>query len=179
MSADLIELSNILAGWMLHLAGRAPSPEAGSEMADSILRSGDAYKAWLRIVQAQGGDISVFEDPAAHHKPAAKRVLKAEQTGYLSSMNCKQAGWAVQRLGAGRTKPGDPVSAHAGIESHVKLGSRIERGQALFTLFSEDEALLEEPEQMLRAALSIGQTPPKLLPLVREVVSTESIQRQK
>jgi pyrimidine-nucleoside phosphorylase len=61
----------------------------------------------------------------------------------------------------------------------VKLGSRIERGQALFTLFSEDEALLEEPEQMLRAALSIGQTPPKLLPLVREVVSTESIQRQK
>jgi pyrimidine-nucleoside phosphorylase len=179
MSADLIELSNILAGWMLHLAGRSASPEAGAKMADSILRSGDAYRAWLRIVQAQGGDVSVFKDPAAHHKPAAKRVLKAEQAGYLSSMDCKQAGWAVQRLGAGRAKPGDPVSAHAGIESHVKLGSRIERGQPLFTLFSEDETLLEEPEQMLREALCIEPVPPQLAPLVREIVSAESIQRQK
>jgi len=179
MSADLIELSNSLAGWMLHLSGRAPSPETGAEMADGILRSGDAYKAWLRIVQAQGGDISVFEDPAAHHKPTARRVLKAEEAGYLSSMDCKQAGWAVQHLGAGRAKPGDPVSAHAGIESHVKLGSRIERGQALFTLFSEDEALLEEPKQMLREALCIEPSPPQLAPLVREIVSAESIQRQK
>jgi pyrimidine-nucleoside phosphorylase len=179
MSADLIELSNILAGWMLHLAGRASSPETGAKMAESILRSGDAYKAWLRIVQAQGGDASVFEDPAAFHKAVAKRVLKAEQAGYLSSMDCKQAGWAVQRLGAGRAKPGDPVSAHAGIESHVKLGSQIERGQPLFTLFSEDEALLEEPEQMLREALHIQLAPPQLAPLVREIVSAESIQQPK
>jgi pyrimidine-nucleoside phosphorylase len=178
MSADLIELSNTLAGWMLHLGGRAPSPQTGAEMADSILRSGDAYDAWLRIVQAQGGDITVFEDPAAHHKPSAKRVLRAEQTGYLSSIDCKQAGWAVQRLGAGRTKPGDPVSAHAGIESHVKLGSRIEQGQPLFTLFSEDETLLDQPEQMLRHAVRIEQTPPQLLPLVREVISVEHLERE-
>lgn len=177
MSADLIELSNILAGWMLHLAGRASSPEAGAELADTILRNGDAYRAWLKIVQAQQGDISVFEDPQAHHKPTAKRVIKAEQAGYLTSMDCKQVGWAVQRLGAGRVKPGDPVSSHAGIESHAKLGSRIQQGQPLFTLFSEDETLLDEPEEMIRETLRIGQSPPQLLPLVREIVSAESTQR--
>ena len=56
MSADLIELSNVLSGWMLHLAGHAPTPEAGAELSDEILRSGAAYKAWLKIVEAQGGD---------------------------------------------------------------------------------------------------------------------------
>lgn len=175
MSADLIELSITLAGWMLHLAGRATSPEEGAKLADRLLASGEAYKAWLRIVETQGGDISVFEDPAGHHKPTARRVLKAQQSGFLYSMDCKQAGWAVQRLGAGRAKPGDPVSAHAGIESHVKLGSRIEEGQPLFTLFSEDDTLLDESEKMLRETLHIAGESPKLPGLVREIVSSASV----
>jgi pyrimidine-nucleoside phosphorylase len=85
-------------------------------------------------------------------------------------MDCKEVGWAVQRLGAGRARPGDPVSAHAGIESHAKIGNRVEAGQALFTLFSEDEARLEEPYRMLEATVEIGDVRPERLPLVREVV---------
>jgi pyrimidine-nucleoside phosphorylase len=174
MSADLIELSNILSGWMLHMAGRAATPGEGSRLADSILTSGEAYKAWLGIVEAQGGDASVFDDPAARHRPTATRVLTATQSGYLGSMDCKQVGWAVQRLGAGRAKPGDPVSAHAGIESHVKLGDRIEQGQPLFTLFSEDAALLDEPEHMLRETIEITTEPVIRQPLVREIIASSA-----
>jgi pyrimidine-nucleoside phosphorylase len=170
MSADLIELSNALSGWMLFLAGRAASPEDGAQMADEILRSGAAYAAWLKIVAAQGGDNSVFENPGGFHQPKATKVLRASRAGFLAGMDCKQVGWAVQRLGAGRARPSDPVSAHAGIESHAKIGDHVEIGQALFTLFSEDEALLEEPYQMLETTLQIGDQQPVRLPLVREVV---------
>jgi pyrimidine-nucleoside phosphorylase len=171
MSRDLIELSNILSGWMLCLAGRAATPEDGARLSDEILRSGAAYKAWLEIVQAQNGDTTVFEDPAAHHKPTATRTLTAPTSGYLAAMDCKQVGWAVQRLGAGRAKPGDPVSADAGIEMHAKLGDKLEANQPLVTLFSEDSELLDEPEAMLRDTLQITQTPPKLQPLIREVIT--------
>jgi pyrimidine-nucleoside phosphorylase len=170
MSRDLIELTNILSGWMLHLAGQAATPEEGARLSDQILQSGDAYKAWLKIVEAQTGRIAVFNDPAARHKPTATRVLKATQSGYLAAMDCKQVGWAVQRLGAGRAKPGDPVSAHAGIESHAKLGDPIEEGQPIFTLFSEDPVLLDEPEHMLRKTIKITEASPKLSPLIREIV---------
>jgi pyrimidine-nucleoside phosphorylase len=172
MSADLIDLSNILSGWMLHLAGQASTPEEGAKLSDQILQSGEAWQAWLKIIAAQGGDTSVFDNPAAHHKPTATRTLKATQSGYLSAMDCKQVGWAVQRLGAGRAKPGDPVSAHAGIESHAKLGDRIEEGQPLFTLFSEDPALLDEPEQMLRDTLQISSSPNHKQALIREIIAT-------
>jgi len=175
MSRDLIELSNILSGWMLHLAGQAGTPEAGAKLSDDILRSGHAYKAWLKIIEAQGGDTTLFEDPAAHHKPTATRAITAAQDGYLASMDCKQVGWAVQRLGAGRAKPGDPVSAHAGIEMHAKLGDRLEKGQPLITLFAEDEALLDEPEQMLLEALQISSSPPQLQPLIREVITSSTL----
>ncbi len=175
MSRDLIELSNILSGWMLHLAGHAATPEQGARLSDEILRSGEAYKAWLNIIQAQGGDTSLFEDPAAHHKPSATRTLTASTSGYLSSMDCKQVGWAVQRLGAGRAEPGDPVSAHAGIEMHAKLGDKVEHNQPLVTLFAEDPELLDEPESMLSETLQITPTPPKLQPLIREVVTRQNV----
>ena len=169
MSADLIELSNALSGWGLFLAGRAGSPEEGAAMADEILRSGAAYAAWLKIVAAQGGDTRVFEDPAAFHKPKATRMLRAPRAGFLVGMDCKEVGWAVQRLGAGRVWLGDPVSAHAGIESHAKIGDRVEAGQALFTLFSEDEALIEEPLRMIAGTVQIADQRPERLPLLREV----------
>ena len=171
MSHDLIDLSNILSGWMLHLAGHTATPEEGAKLADQILQSGEAYKAWLNIIAAQGGDTSIFQPPAAFHKPRATRILKAQAPGYLASMDCKQVGWAVQRLGAGRAKPGDPVSAHAGIEMHAKLGDKLEAGQPLATLFTEDPALLDEPEHMLRETLEVSTSPPALQPLIREVVA--------
>jgi pyrimidine-nucleoside phosphorylase len=170
MSADLIELSNVLSGWMLFLAGKSSSPEAGAKLSDEILRSGKAYEAWLKIVRAQGGDTTVFDNPSAFHKPRTQRVLTAPRAGYLADMDCKQVGWAVQRLGAGRTKPGDPVSAHAGIESHAKLGAKVQAGQPIFTLFSEDPALLDEPYRMLEETVAIENEPRERFPLIREIV---------
>ena len=174
LSADLIQLTNTLSGWMLHLAGHADTPEEGAALSDGLLSCGAAFEAFLEIVQAQGGDISIFEgeaNPAAHHKPTGTRTITATQDGYLNSMDCKQVGWAVQRLGAGRAKPGDPVSAHAGIEMHAKLGDQIRTGQPLVTLFTEDPTLLDEPEQMLRDTLQITPTPAIRQPLIREVIT--------
>jgi pyrimidine-nucleoside phosphorylase len=206
ISADLIALSNTLAGWMLHLAGRAATPEAGAALSNEILTTGAAYKAWLNIVAVQGGDTTIFKNPAAFHQSShpppdschpsplcchpsdqschpsrsggsasrlSTRTIPAPQDGYFSSMDCKQAGWAVQRLGAGRAKPGDPVSAHAGIEMHAKLGDRLKKGQPLITLFAEDESLLNEPEAMLQQTLQISAAQPKLQPLIREIVTAK------
>jgi pyrimidine-nucleoside phosphorylase len=170
MSADLIQLSNVLSGWMLYLAGKSESPEAGAKLADEMLRSGKAYDSWLKIVRAQGGDITVFDNPGGVHKPRAARVLHAPRAGFLAGMDCKQVGWAVQRLGAGRAKPGDPVSAHAGIESHAKLGARLQAGQPIFTLFSEEPALLDEPYRMLEETVAIESEPRQRSSLVREIV---------
>jgi len=175
MSADLIELSTILSGWMLYFGGKSTTPEAGAKLADEILLSGAAYKSWLQIVIAHKGDTSIFADPAAFHKPKASRVLKASRAGFLAGMDCTEVGWAVQRLGAGRAKPGDPVSAHAGLESHAKIGDKLEAGQPIFTLFSEDAALLDEPYRMLKATVLISDDRIEPQPLIREILTRESV----
>jgi pyrimidine-nucleoside phosphorylase len=170
MTRDLIELTNTLSGWMLHLAGHAASPETGAALSNDMLVSGKALHAFRQIVQAQGGDVHVVDRSEGVHVAGATRQLLAYASGYLDITDCTEVGWAVQRLGAGRAKPGDPVSAHAGIEVHAKLGDRVEAGQPLLTLFAGSEAQLAEPYDMLRATYQVRAEPPVLQSLVREVV---------
>ncbi len=173
LSRDLIELTNTLAGHMLLLTGHVASLEVGIKVSNDILLGGHAFRAFEGMVAAQGGETGVLWHAHDVHKPAAQTRLLAAHAGFLHSMDCTEVGWAVQRLGAGRAKPGDPVSAHAGIEVHAKLGDRVEEGQPLVTLFAEDEALLAEPLAMLRATYRIAPEAPSLQPLVREVISRE------
>jgi pyrimidine-nucleoside phosphorylase len=174
LSSYLLELTHTLTGHMLCLGGKAATPEAGAILSAQLLADGSAYQRFLQMVELQSDNvpaaIAAFRSPATFHKPTAVRKVKADRTGFLASMDCTKIGWAVQRLGAGRTRPGDPISAHAGIEMHAKLGDRLEAGQPLATLFSEDLALLDEPEQMLRETLQIAAIPPQRIPLIREII---------
>ncbi len=175
LSADLLTLTHALTGHMLCLGGKAASPEYGAQLSANLLADGSAYNRFLQMVELQSDDFpgtqAAFADPAAFHRPSAARTLAADRSGFLSGMDCKQIGWAVQRLGAGRTHPGAPVSAQAGIEMHAKLGDRIDIGQPLATLFTEDPALLDEPEAMLRETLQISVAPPTPIPLIREIIT--------
>ena len=175
LSQDLLDLTYALAGHMLCLGGKADTPEKGAQLAAKLLGDGSAFQHFLEMVELQSDDlpaaVNAFADPEGFHKPSATRKLTADREGFLAAMDCTQVGWAVQRLGAGRANPGEPVSTHAGIEMHAKLGDRIAAGQPLVTLFSEDTALLDEPESMLRETLKITAAQPTAVPLIREIVT--------
>ena len=173
-SEDLRELSLILAGWMIHLGGQALTPEAGTKRAEAALADGSALSSFLAMVEAQGGDTKVFDDPASFHKPGAKRVVEAWQSGFVSEMDTTALGWAVQRTGAGREKAGEPVDPHAGIEFHARRGARVEKGQPLATLYATSPALLAEPEQILRRAIHFAETPPPAVPLVSRIFTRKT-----
>jgi len=174
LSEDLREVSLILAGWMIYLGGAARSAEAGHRMAEEKLADGSALGIFRAMVEAQGGDVEALDAGAAFHNPRFRREFRATRSGYFASADCTKIGWAVQRLGAGRERAGEPVEAHAGIEMHVKLGARVDAGQPLVTLFTEDEARFAEPEQLLAEALVVGDTPIAAPPLVREIISADN-----
>ena len=125
------------------------------------------------MVEAQGGDVSVFDNPN-FHKPGATKVVPAWESGFISAMDTTALGWAVQRTGAGREKAGEPVDPHAGIDFHARRGARIEKGQPLATLYATSPALLAEPEQILNQAIHFSPTPPQAVPLVSRIFTRES-----
>jgi len=176
-SEDLRELSLILAGWMIHLGGEAATPEAGLARAEVALANGSALRVFLAMVEAQGGSITVFKDPAGFHKPGAVAVLSAWDSGYISEMDTTALGWAVQRLGAGREKAGEPVDPHAGIAFNARRGARVEKGQPLAVLYATTPAMLPEPSELLRDAIRISAAPPDFVPLVSRIFTRENAER--
>ncbi len=172
-SEDLRELSLQLAGWMIHLGGKAASPREGYEIAETALTNGSGLDVFLKMVEAQGGDIRVFDDLEGFHHPGATEVLPAWQGGYVAEMDTTSLGWAVQRLGAGREKAGEAVDPHAGIVFHARRGTRVEKGQPLATLYATHAELLADAAQRVRAAITISETAPKPVPLVSAVFTRE------
>jgi len=173
-SEDLRELSLILAGWMIALGGQAATPELGYARAETALGDGSALRVFFAMVEAQGGDTKVFDDPAGFHKPGATQVVTAWESGYVAEMDTTALGWAVQRLGAGREKAGEPVNPHAGIEFHARRGARVEQGQPLATLYATSAALLPEPIAILRQAITLSPAPPQVVPLVSRIFTRET-----
>jgi pyrimidine-nucleoside phosphorylase len=89
-------------------------------------------------------------------------------------MDTTALGWAVQRLGAGREKAGEPVDPHAGIEFHAKRGAHVEKGRPFATLYATNQEMLAEPAELIRNAVAIGDAPPETLPLVSGIFTRES-----
>jgi pyrimidine-nucleoside phosphorylase len=173
-SEDLRELSLILAGWMIHLGGQAQTPQAGYSLAEAALTDGAGLAAFMKMVDAQGGDVSVFDDMEAFHKPGATLKVDAWESGYVAAMDTTALGWAVQRTGAGREKAGEPVDPHAGILFHARRGARVEKGQPFATIYATNAEMLAEPEELIRKAVVIAQKPPRPVELVEKILALEN-----
>jgi pyrimidine-nucleoside phosphorylase len=171
---DLRELSLILAGWMIHLGAKAATPQAGYRLAEAALTDGAGLAAFMKMVDAQGGNVSVFDDMEAFHKPGATLKVDAWQSGYVAEMDTTALGWAVQRTGAGREKAGQPVDPHAGILFHARRGARVERGQLFATIYATNPEMLAEPVAILKEAIHFSKTPPHAVALVSRIITREN-----
>ncbi len=171
---DLRELALILAGWMVHLGGQALTPEAGYTRAEQALMDGSALRIFFEMIEAQGGDASVFDERARFHKPGATQVVEAWRSGYIAEMDTTAVGWAVQRLGAGREKADEPVDPHAGIRFHARRGCCVEAGRPLATLYATTAAKLAEPVALLRRAIHFSEAPPHAGALVSRIFARQT-----
>lgn len=159
--ADVVALTVLLAREMLDAAqvvGKDPA---------QALRDGTAMDRWRRMITAQGGDPDA-PLPAAHHQ----HVLSADRTGELTRLDAYGVGVAAWRLGAGRARKEDPVSAGAGVQWHVVPGDPVQQGQPLLTLHTDDEARFAGALAALSDAVAVADpgTAPNRLPLLIEKI---------
>ncbi|SDG07873.1 thymidine phosphorylase [Klenkia brasiliensis] len=152
--ADLVELTLALAREMLAGAGR-PDVDPAAALAD-----GRAMDSWRAMVAAQGGD-----PDAPLPQPAERHVVTAPATGTLTRLDAFALGVAAWRLGAGRARKEDPVSASAGVVWHASVGEQVTAGQPLLELQTDDAARIDRALAALEGAVGVD-TDDTVLPLV-------------
>lgn len=174
--ADLTEVCYQLAANMLYLAGKG-SLEECRRMAEEAVASGAAYEKLKQMFAAQGGDVSVLDDPDKFQKAKFSRPLLAAESGYLVRMNTEMVGNASVCLGAGRITKEDTIDFAAGIVLHKKTGDKVEAGECLATLYADHEEKFAAAEEMFRAALTFGPAPEPVSALVMARVTEEGVER--
>jgi thymidine phosphorylase len=153
--ADIVELTLALAREMLDLVG------LGDQDPAAALADGRAMDAWRAMVRAQGGD-----PDAALAVAAEVEVVRAPATGTLSRLDAMAVGVAAWRLGAGRARKEDDVSATAGVVWHATVGDRVEEGAPLLELHLDDPDRLPGALAALDGAIEVSPTPVAPPPMV-------------
>ena len=159
--ADVVELTLALAREMLTAAGRTEDP------ADA-LADGRAMDVWRRMIAAQGGD------PDAPLPTAAEtHEVTADRAGVLAGLDAYAVGVAAWRLGAGRARKEDPVSAAAGVEMLVKPGDPVAAGAPVLRLHTDDPARIERALAALAGAVTIGDAAPEPAALLLDRIAAD------
>ncbi len=156
---DLMEASLALAAQMLVGAGRAADYESGWKLAEGALKDGSAFEKFCEFIEAQGGDASFARDPEKFPRAAAALEVRAEQDGFIRSMQTEEIGMASLLLGAGRETKESRIDLTAGIRMCVKLGDCVSKGDVLAVLFAGDESKAAAARARLLPAIEIGEKP--------------------
>ena len=143
--ADVVELTLTLAREMLAAAGLEAVDPADA------LADGSAMDVWRRMIAAQGGDPDA-PLPTAREK----HTLSATASGVVTRLDALAVGTAAWRLGAGRARKEDPVSAGAGVVLHAQLGDEVREGQPLLTLHADEPERFERALEALDGGVEIG-----------------------
>ncbi len=174
--ADTRQVTLALGAIMLQLAGKTKNLQSGMAQLRVLLDNGAAWEKFLEIVRAQAGDTTFLENPDKYPAPKHRLEVKAECDGFIAAINAREIGRLSMLLGAGRKTVDDVVDYTAGLFIHKKVGSRVEKDEALLTL--QNSGPLPEANfiQTLRNCFTISPqsvAPPKLL---RKLLSAQGVQ---
>jgi thymidine phosphorylase len=125
---DLFEKSILIAEELVRLAWDMPK-DAAREIVTDKLKSGEAFKKFIAICEAQGG----FEEPG---KARYTKTIEADFTGTIHEINNRKVAQVAKLAGA-------PDTPEAGVDFRIQLKEKVESGQPLFTIHANSPGELE------------------------------------
>jgi pyrimidine-nucleoside phosphorylase len=167
-----------VSGYMLRLAGqgqRWTDPAEVRALLENQLANGQAFAKFRQMVAAQGGDVSMVDDPSKLPQARIVEDFTASRSGVIAQMDAQEVALAAFELGAGREKKGDPIDLAVGVKVHVNVGDHVQAGAPLATIHANDEAKLPACRAHLERAVAFSDTPIDPLPLFYDTIYGETI----
>ena len=162
---DLTAVIAALGSRVLVLSGRFDDDSADAALRDAI-RSGAALARLRAMIEAQGGDGGVVEDPACLPVAASRKTITAKQDGYVAALRADLVGRASMALGAGRERVEDRIDHAAGVLISKKPGDAVHAGDMILELLYNDPQGLARAVAFAEQAIHVAPAPPALKPIV-------------
>ena len=172
---DLMDVTYALGVEMLLVGGLEEDRTAARDRLEKSVRSGRALETFARIIEAQGGNPAVVEDPGLLPQASAVEVFSAPDGGVVERVEPRTIGEAIVAMGGGRRVVTDSVDPSVGFVITVKPGDRIERGQPIASVFARDADGIALGVDALRRAIVLGDGADPL-PLVSHRITATGVE---
>ena len=172
---DLMEVTYALAAEMLVLVGAAPDLLVARSRLEDAVTSGRARETFQRVVEAQGGDPAVVDDPSLLPQAGAVEVFRAPRAGVVAAVEPRRIGAAILELGGGRRTIEDTIDHAVGFVITVKPGDRVREGEPIASIFARDAAGVAAGAAALGEAIVLAEEG-QLTPLITHRVTARGVE---
>ncbi len=152
---DLESLSIELAARMVHLSAGV-SLDVARGRVRGALSSGAGLDKLREVIEGQGGDPRVCDDPSLLPRTSETVVLRAHRDGRVRRLGARAIGHAAMLLGAGRETVDGPIDPTVGFVFHKKVGDPVAMNEPIVTIHAGTSRRLEKAQAGLRASIEVG-----------------------
>ena len=136
---DLMELCYTCGSIMLMQAKLANSFEEAKMKLERVIKDGSAFNLFVKMVEAQSGDISYILNPDKFIVADKIIPVLAKTSGYIKTIKALDIGVSSMRLGGGRATIEDVIDMSAGIVLNKKVGDKVEKNDVLCYLHTNKD----------------------------------------
>ena len=173
---DLMEVTYALAVEMLLLARAARDAADARTKLEGAISSGAAAEKFQEIIELQGGNPGVVDDPGVLPQAAACEIFTATRAGFVSTVDPRTVGRGITALGGGRRTVDDVIDPAVGFVITAKPGDQVRVGESLATIFARDAAGIAEGRAALAKAITIADEAELPLPLISHRVTSAGVE---
>lgn len=137
---------------------------------DELIQSGKALAKFKELVATQGGLAEALDDYSKLPTAGKKVEIKSEKDGYVENINAFKVALSCKLLGAGRETKEDKIDLSVGVYLNKKSGERVNKGETLYTIYSNDDAKTAQCKELCDEAYEIAAAEPPKKPLIYEIV---------
>jgi thymidine phosphorylase len=141
------------------------------------ISSGRAAQKFREIIEAQGGNPGVVDDPAVLPQAKAVELYAAPRRGIVARVEPRAVGRGIIALGGGRNTMEDVVDPSVGFVITARPGDWVEAGEPLATIFARDRAGIDAGRHALQQAIQLADEADPPLPLVSHRVTSAGVER--
>ncbi len=175
--SDLMDVTYALGAEMLVLGGAAATRNEARRRMEVAISSGRAARKFQEIIEAQGGNPAVVDDPELLPQAAEVELFVAARDGVVAQVEPRAIGRGITALGGGRTKVEDTVDPSVGFVITARPGDVVRAGEPLATIFARDAAGVAAGRAALQQSIRLADDADPPLPLISHRVTEAGVER--
>ena len=172
-SGDLAELTYSIGAMTLMQLDLYDDKHEAEIYLKELVCSGKALEKFRELIIAQGGAVEVIDNYDKFDLPSFKVECESKKSGYVHNINAYNIARAIKMLGADKSNNIDKTDFSVGVYLNKKSGEYVNKGEILYTIYSNDEDKTKIAQRFCDEAFSINEGKPLHHNLIYKIISSK------